>query len=96
MALLPLSLAARQSQAEVMNEVISQPLHSIRGFACTIARVVAECNYATRRMTQLTLAPDRHLADPYAAPDTYAEFLYRTSGILSREPTARARARASQ
>lgn len=57
------------------------------------ADIVAECNHATRRMTEVTTAPDRFLLDPDSAPDTYAEFLFRTSGVLAHEPSARARCR---
>jgi len=43
-------------------------------------------------MAELTTAPDRYLFDPDAPPDTYAEFLFRTSGVLRHEPPARVRA----
>ena len=43
-------------------------------------------------MMQLRLAPDRYLPDSGEAPDDYAEFLFRTSGPLTREPSARKRA----
>jgi hypothetical protein len=66
-----------------------------RGFARRLRAVIAECNYAQRRMAELTTAPDRYLFNPDAAPETYAEFLYRTSGLLRHEPTARARSRAA-
>ena len=66
-----------------------------RGFARRLRAVIAECNYAQRRMAELTTAPDRYLFNPDAAPETYAEFLYRTSGVLRHEPTARARSRAA-
>lgn len=58
-----------------------------------ICAVITECNYAQRRMAELATAPDRYLLNPEAAPETYAEFLYRTSGVLRHEPTARARTR---
>ena len=65
----------------------------IRGLARRIAAVIAECAYAQRRMAELATAPDRYLFEPDAAPETYAEFMYRTSGLLRHEPSARARAR---
>src|SRR5258708_14702896 len=65
-----------------------------RGLAHRIRAVIAECNYAQRRMAELATAPDRYLFKPDAAPENYAEFLYRTSGVLRHEPTARARSRA--
>ena len=43
-------------------------------------------------MMQRRLAPDRYLPDSGQAPDDYAEFLFRTSGPLAHEPTARQRA----
>jgi hypothetical protein len=64
---------------------------TLRRLAHTIAAVVAECNYAQRRMQQLQAAPDRYLTEPDAAPQDYAEFLFRTSGWLQHEPSARAR-----
>lgn len=56
-----------------------------------VGRIVAECNYAQRRLITLRIAPDSYLADPDRAPDSYAEFLYRASGALLHEPAARAR-----
>ena len=57
-----------------------------------IAAAIAECNYAQRRLTQLRVSPDRHLPRPGVAPDTYEEFLFRTSGPLAHEPSAARRA----
>jgi hypothetical protein len=36
----------------------------------------------------LRTAPDRYLTDRDKAPDTYADFLFRTSGPLLHEPHA--------
>ncbi len=58
-----------------------------------VADVIAECRYAQRRMMILNSTPDRYLADPNQAPDTYAEFLFRTSSPLPHEPAATGRAR---
>jgi hypothetical protein len=58
-----------------------------------VAGVVREMNDAQRRMTALRTAMDRHMANPDVAPDTYDEFLVRTSGVLIHEPSARKRAR---
>jgi len=52
---------------------------------------VGELNYWQRRATVLAMAPDRFLANPHRPPDTYQEFLARTSGPLIREPSLRAR-----
>lgn len=64
----------------------------LRRLACSVRDVVAECAYAQRRLSELATAPDRFLSDPDAAPDTYSEFLFRTSGVLRHEPPARTRA----
>jgi hypothetical protein len=74
-----------------MNIAASHLTSVIRRVARSIADCVAEYNYANRRLAQLSSAPDRYLADPDAAPATYAEFLFRTSGLLDHEPAARAR-----
>ena len=70
--------------------------HLLRSAALTIASVVSECNRAARVMTQLSQAPDRYLPDSGQAPDDYAEFLFRTSGPLAHEPSARRRLAAGQ
>jgi hypothetical protein len=69
-----------------------QPGRSIRRVALKVREIVAECAYAQRRMADLASAPDRYLFDQDAAPDTYAEFLFRTSAGLRHEPPARCRA----
>ena len=48
-----------------------------------IAAIIAECNEAQQRMIELWLSVEHG-----RAPDTYAEFLLRTSGKLLREPAA--------
>jgi hypothetical protein len=53
-----------------------------------VAHVVAECNRAQRVLTQLNYSPDRYRSDPDTPPDTYAEFLFRTSGVIRHEPSA--------
>jgi hypothetical protein len=85
---------ATGDQAGYMNFAAHEPTGRLRGFARRIFAVIAECNYAQRRMVELATAPDRYLFNPDVPPATYAEFLYRTSGVLRHEPTARARARA--
>jgi hypothetical protein len=65
----------------------------IATMAQRVAGILAECNYAQRRMTTLRTAPDAYLITPDRAPDNYAEFLFRTSGTLRREPDASHRAR---
>ncbi|HEY6315027.1 MAG TPA: hypothetical protein VIY52_30080 [Streptosporangiaceae bacterium] len=65
--------------------------NALARFGRPIAAFFAECNYAQRRMMALR-TPDTYLADRDKAPDDYAEFLYRTSNALLREPTAAGRA----
>jgi hypothetical protein len=61
-----------------------RPGSAVGRLARRAAAFIAECNDAHRRMLELFLAADRSRK----APDTYAEFLLRTSGSLVREPTA--------
>ena len=53
-----------------------------------LAAVAAECHEARLRSVSLALAPDRQLISPNRAPESYAEFLFRTSGPLLHEPAA--------
>jgi hypothetical protein len=50
-------------------------------------------NEAQQLMLVRRTAMDRYVDHPDAAPDTYQEFLARTSGVLLHEPPARRRAR---
>jgi hypothetical protein len=61
-------------------------------FGKRIANVVAECNYAQRRSFAIMTNPDSYLTDRDQAPDTYAVFLFRTSGGLLHEPATAQRA----
>jgi hypothetical protein len=80
-----------------MNSANSQPLafSFLRGLTRKLAAVVDDCRYAQRRMAILRTAPDLHAARPNVAPQTYDEFLFRASGVLMHEPSARARQRGS-
>ena len=60
----------------------------LRAISLRVIAVIAECNYAQRRLAVLRLSPDRYVTAPDQAPDTYREFLFRTSGLLAREPSA--------
>jgi hypothetical protein len=60
----------------------------MRALGQRICNVVAECNYAQRRVAVLQGSPDRYLYQPDEAPDTYEAFLFRTSGPLTHEPSA--------
>jgi hypothetical protein len=59
--------------------------------ASGLANFLRELGYWQRRTAVLTLAPDRQLAHPNKAPETYREFLARTTGPLLREPSSCAR-----
>lgn len=62
--------------------------YAVRRMAERVAEVVREMNEAQQRMTTLRLCADRYLTDPGTAPETYEEFLMRTSGLLTHEPPA--------
>jgi hypothetical protein len=66
---------------------------TVRRVAGKLADTVHEMNEAQRLMLALRTATDRYAANPGAAPDTYHEFLARTSGALLHEPPARKRIR---
>lgn len=70
----------------------SRPGTLLVRFARRARDIIAECTQAQRRLAELTTSPDRYLANPNQAPDTYEEFLFRTSGIMRHEPPARVRA----
>jgi hypothetical protein len=66
--------------------------NALARFGSRVAGIVAECNYAQRRMLALRTTPDVYLTDGDKAPDNYAEFLFRTSNALMHEPAAAGRA----
>jgi hypothetical protein len=53
---------------------------------------IVEMHEAQRWAFALRLAPERQVFAPERAPNTYADFLFRTSGPLPHEPSARNRA----
>lgn len=53
-----------------------------------IAAIHAEISYAQHRVDAIRTNPDLYLTDGDKMPETYAEFLFRTSGVLVREPIA--------
>ena len=67
-------------------------IRRIRAFARKVASIVEECNYAQRRVIALRTAPDRYVIGKNQSPADYAEFLFRTSGALLREPDSSHRA----
>jgi hypothetical protein len=95
MALLPLLKRCPAGQAGDMSDndrIPAGKMRAIRHAAAAVADVVRECNYANRRMTELWTFPDRRAGRGNRAPDTYADFLWRSPGALWREPPARRRA----
>ncbi len=67
-------------------------MQAVRHAAAAVADVVRECNYATRRLGELRLFPDLRAAHGDCAPDSYADFLWRSPAALWTEPAARRRA----
>jgi hypothetical protein len=66
---------------------------TVRRVAGKLADTVREMNEAQRLMLQLRTTTERYTENPGAVPDTYDEFLARTSGVLLHEPPARRRIR---
>ena len=66
---------------------------TVRRVAGKLADTVREMNEAQRLMLVMRTATDRSVERSQAAPDTYDEFLIRTSGVLLHEPPARKRIR---
>jgi hypothetical protein len=63
--------------------------YPLRRLVGRIAAAIAEMNEAQRRMMMLRASLDRYPFQPDEPPDTYDEFLARTSGLLQHEPPAR-------
>jgi hypothetical protein len=66
---------------------------TVRRVAGKLADAIREMNEAQRLLLVLQTTTDRYAEKPGAAPDTYDEFLARTSGVLLHEPSARKRIR---
>ncbi len=79
------------TQRTTMTRRTTGPARLSSGLA-RIARLVAECDYAQRRSFAIMTNPDSYVIDRDQAPDTYAEFLFRTSGGLLEEPASAQRA----
>jgi hypothetical protein len=60
--------------------------------AFAVLGVIEEMNDAQRRAARARVAYDQFLPSPAKAPDSFQEFLLRTSGPARHEPTARQRA----
>jgi hypothetical protein len=56
-----------------------------------ISQIISECNEAQRRLTYLRLSYDQYMTQPDTPPETFSEFMLRTSGPLRQEPSARQR-----
>ena len=67
-------------------------LSGTRRAARAVAEVVRECSYAQQRLFELRV----YGREDDSAPDTYAEFLFRTRLTLWREPSARRRQEGAQ
>ena len=63
-------------------------MRALRHAATAVADVVRECDYANRRMAELRACPDVHGPRGERAPDSYADFLWRSPVALWREPPA--------
>ncbi|HEX5190562.1 MAG TPA: hypothetical protein VFW16_13530 [Streptosporangiaceae bacterium] len=64
---------------------------SVMGAMKRLVELIRELNYWQRRAAILSMAPDRYLPHPDRAPESFSEFLARTSGPLLREPSFKAR-----
>ena len=71
---------------------MSKAARSVRQITRNLLAILTDSFYAQRKLTELRLAPEQYVFKPNAVPQTYAEFLYRTSGVLHHEPPARVRA----
>jgi len=71
---------------------MSKAAVSVRQLTRNALAILTDWYYAQRKLAELTLAPEQYVFKRNAVPQTYAEFLYRTSGVLPHEPPARVRA----
>jgi len=69
---------------------------TLQNVGSRIAAIHAEISYAQRRLDAMRTNPDLYLTDPGKMPETYDEFLFRTSGVLVPEPAARRAASSSK
>jgi len=72
---------------------LARPATGLARMARRVADVLGECDYAQRRIFTLMTTADAYLTDGDHAPDSYAEFLFRTSSYLRHEPAAADRAK---
>ena len=81
-----------------MHSHIRRGLAAISGFTRAMLGALgrfggafAEFQRQQNRLNAIMLSYDAHMINPTAPPNTYAEFLVRTSGPLRREPSAKSR-----
>jgi hypothetical protein len=63
----------------------------LKGLLRKFTKLASDYRYAQHRLWELRTGADNYALKPAPAPETYAEFLWRTSGLLVHEPTARDR-----
>jgi hypothetical protein len=88
-----MAATSRRKERMTMARYRTKPKLTLRNTVLTrvarrIAVIHAEISYAQLRVDAMRTNPDLYLADPGKMPETYAEFLFRTSGVLVREPIA--------
>jgi hypothetical protein len=81
-----------------MHSHIRRGLAAISGFTRAMLGALgrfggafAEFQRQQNRLNAVMLSYDAHMIDSTLPPDTYAEFLARTTGPLRREPSAKSR-----
>lgn len=96
-ALLPLAGSRRSQYPEYMDaystSAAGQRSSWIVRFARQASYVFSEINWANKRMTALMLS---YGVESGLAPDSYAEFLFRSRVIVFHEPAARRRSAGHQ
>jgi hypothetical protein len=96
-ALLPLAGRRRSQYPEYMDaystSAAGQRSSWIVGFARQASYVFSEINWANKRMTALMLS---YGVESDLAPDSYAEFLFRSRVTVFHEPAARRRSAGHQ
>ena len=70
---------------------MSKAARSVRQLTRELLAILTDWVDAQRKLAELRLAPEQYVFKKSAVPQTYAEFLYRTSGVLPHEPPARVR-----
>ncbi|HUC23144.1 MAG TPA: hypothetical protein VMA73_10595 [Streptosporangiaceae bacterium] len=71
---------------------MSKAARAVRQITRRLLAILTDWVYAQRKLAELRLSPEQYVFKRNAPPQTYAEFLFRTSGVLPHEPPARVRA----